>query len=217
MNKRGRGLYKAAQEAAFAEQAVKMIRLKYGNTNTYWINGLLVDTDYAGTLPAFYQALKKNGLAMGDISYVLATHYHPDHMGLIGELMKRGAKLVLVDVQKAAVHFSDPIFERDCLAFVPVHEEEAVLISCEESRKFLSELGISGEIVHTMSHSDDSVSLVLDDGSCFVGDLEPYEYIEAYEDAAALKRDWAKILDLSGKKAYFAHMPERDIVGLTNN
>ena len=38
-----------------------MTILKYGNTNTFFIEGndggLLVDTDYAGTLPAFYKAL----------------------------------------------------------------------------------------------------------------------------------------------------------------
>ena len=44
-----------------------MIRLKYGNTNTFFIRGeacgLLIDTDYAGTLPAFYRALKAAGLS----------------------------------------------------------------------------------------------------------------------------------------------------------
>ena len=194
-----------------------MIKLKYGNTNTFYIDGLLVDTDYAGTLPAFYRELKKNGLTIRDIRYVLATHYHPDHMGLVGELMKLGAKLLLIDVQKDAVHFSDPLFERDRLPYDPIREEEATVISCEESRDFLLHIGIHGEIIHTPSHSADSVSLVLDDGNCFVGDLEPYAYMEAYEDPAALKRDWAKIRCLCGKRAFFAHMPEREIVGLTNN
>ena len=194
-----------------------MIRLKYGNTNTFWIDGLLVDTDYAGMLPAFYREIKKNGLTLGDIRYVLATHYHPDHMGLIGELMKLGVKLLLIDVQKDSVHFSDPIFERDRLTFSPICEEAAVILSCEESRAFLSKCGISGEIIHTPSHSKDSISLVLDDGNCFVGDLEPYEYAAAYEDASALKADWAKIQYLRGKTAFFAHMPERDIAGLTNS
>ena len=65
------------------------IKLKYGNTNTFFIHGmngnLLVDTDYAGTLPAFYRALKADNIKISDISYVVATHYHPDHIGLIRE------------------------------------------------------------------------------------------------------------------------------------
>ena len=103
-----------------------MIRLKYGNTNTFYVpgstGGLLVDTDYAGTLYAFYKVIKQGGLGIRDIEYVLATHYHPDHMGLIGDLMEQGVKLLLPDVQKDFVHFSDGIFARDRLPFTPVDE-----------------------------------------------------------------------------------------------
>ena len=71
-------------------------KLKYGNTNTFFIRGtvgnLLVDTDYAGTLPLFYKEIKRQNISLKDITYVLATHYHPDHMGLVSELMKQGAE-----------------------------------------------------------------------------------------------------------------------------
>lgn len=188
-----------------------MIMLRYGNTNTFYIpgrsGGLLLDTDWAGTLNAFYRALKTNGLGLKDIRFVMATHYHPDHMGLVGSLTETGAGLLLTDVQKDAVHFSDRIFERDRLPFTPVSEEKAAVISCGESRAFLAGLGIAGEIVHTPSHSADSVSLILDDGDCFVGDLEPYEYLAAYENNPALKRDWERILSFSPKRIFYAHMP----------
>ena len=151
-----------------------MIKLKYGNTNTFFVQGrergLLFDTDYAGTLSAFYKALKQNGLAVKDIPYVLATHYHPDHMGLIGELTRQGVRHLVIDVQKDALHASDYIFERDHLPFVPLDASRAIVISCAESRAFLSRLGVAGEIIPTPSHSPDSVSLVLDDGDCIVGD-----------------------------------------------
>ena len=93
------------------------IKLRYGNTNTFLVpsNGghLLVDTDYAGTLPCFYKALKAGGVQMKDIAFVLATHYHPDHMGLIPELMKQGTTLPLIDAQTNDVHYSDQIFARE--------------------------------------------------------------------------------------------------------
>lgn len=73
-------------------------KLKYGNTNTYFVHGinggLLIDTDYAGTMQAFYKALKKSSISINDISYMLATHYHPDHIGLVSELQKMGIKLL---------------------------------------------------------------------------------------------------------------------------
>ena len=194
-----------------------MIRLKYGNTNTYIIPGktgaLLVDTDYAGTLPAFFKALKQNGIKMNDIEFVLATHYHPDHMGLIGELMKNGVKLLVIDVQKQFVHYSDSIFGRDKLPYTPIDETKATVISCEESRSFLRGMEIAGEIIHTPSHSSDSISLILDDGNCIVGDMDPCEYIDAYEENAMLERDWEHILSFDPQRIFYAHRPDKIIAG----
>ena len=190
-----------------------MIKIKYGNTNTFYIPGLhggfLIDTDYAGTMPAFYKEIKKNEIRVKDIEYVLATHYHPDHMGLISELMEQGVKLLLIDVQKDFVHSSDSIFERDKLPYMPIDERQGMIISCNDSRSFLAERGICGEIIHTPSHSEDSVSLIMDDGDCFVGDLEPMEYIEAYENNAYLRDDWEHILLFRPERIFYAHRPEK--------
>ena len=189
-----------------------MLSLNYGNTKTFLVKGsnsnLLIDTDYAGTLSSFYKALKQNDIKIRDIEYVMATHYHPDHMGLISELMNQGVKLLLIDVQKNYVHFSEPIFDREKIKVTPIDEAKAIIISCEESRDFLKGIGISGQIVHTPSHSADSISLVLDDGDCFVGDLEPFEYIEAYKENTGLRKDWEKLLSFKPKRIYYSHRPE---------
>lgn len=190
-----------------------MIKLKYGNTNTFYIpgtkTGLLIDTDYAGTMRAFYKALKANGIQMKDIGYVMATHFHPDHSGLIGELMNQGVKFLLIDVQKDHVHFSDDIFAREKTPYTTIDDEQATVISCKQSRDFLAELGIFGEIIHTPSHSPDSFSLILDEGDCIVGDLEPAEYLSAYDDNTKLKDDWERILSYHPIRVFYAHMPEK--------
>lgn len=184
-----------------------MIILRYGNTNTYFVDGLLVDTDMAGTIGGLFRELKRNGLELKDVKYVLATHYHPDHMGLISELASLGVKLLLVDKQKDFVHFSDPIFARQKgLRYEPVREMDAVVISCDESRQFLANLGICGEIIATESHSADGIALITDDGNCFVGDLEPLPFIDAYEDNPLLKKDWETILAHEPKNVYFGHV-----------
>ncbi len=186
-----------------------MIKLRYGNTNTFLIpchsGFLLIDTDYAGTLPAFYKAIKRNGIKVSDIAYVLATHYHPDHMGLIPELMKQGVKLLLIDIQRDSVHFSDSIFARDGLPFEPIDEKQAAVIRCEDSRKFLSGIGIGGEIIATPSHSPDSISLLLDSGDAFVGDLQPREYMDADEKNDAFKADWTRVMRFQPKRIFYSH------------
>ena len=169
------------------------VKLKYGNTNTYFINGLLVDTDMPGTFPLLCREMGKNGLTLADIKYVIATHYHPDHMGIIGELVSRGVKLVIAENQLAYVHSSDAILARDAERFVPTDERNAKIISLDESRAFLAPLGINGVIVPTESHSPDGIALLLDDGHAFVGDLEPASFIEAYGSESPLASDWEKI------------------------
>lgn len=191
-------------------------RLKYGNTNTFFIRGtagnLLVDTDYAGTLPLFYKEIKRQNISLKDITYILATHYHPDHIGLVSELMKQGVKLLLVDAQREYVGFSDEIFAREKhLEVEPIRKEEATVITCEESRVFLRTLGIDGEIISTTSHSEDSVTLILDDGTCFVGDLEPMEYLGAYEENERLAKDWKRILSFQPKRICYAHANEKAV------
>lgn len=189
-------------------------KLKYGNTNTFFVRGtnggLLIDTDYAGTLSTFYKEIKKHGIKLSDISYVLATHYHPDHIGLISELMKQGVKLLLVDTQVESVHFADEIFSRDKrLDYEPINVGNAIIIKCNESRDFLQSIGIAGEIISTPSHSCDSISFILDDGRCFVGDLEPIEYLVGYENNGRLKRDWNNVMNYNPQILYYAHANEK--------
>ena len=193
-----------------------VIKLKYGNTNTFFVLGelgnILIDTDYAGTLPAFYKAIKAHGIKTGDIDYILATHYHPDHIGLISELMDQGVKLLIVDSQTPHIHFADEIFSRDKrLNYKPISIDTAIVIRSNESRDFLNGLGINGEIIATPSHSEDSVSLILDSGECFVGDLEPLEYLAGYEENVKLKHDWEQIMLHSQKTIYYAHVNEKQM------
>ena len=188
------------------------IKLRYGNTNTYYINGLLLDTDMPGTLQAFFREIKKCGVALSDIRFVMATHYHPDHMGLMGELAELGVRPVIFENQWESVHYSDPIFARQRgLSYRPLEEESALKLGLSEGRDFLRGLGIQGEIVPTLSHSPDGIALILDDGHCFVGDLEPMSFIPAYENNERLAKDWELILSLGAKEAHFGHINDQDL------
>lgn len=189
-------------------------KLKYGNTNTFFISGtngnLLIDTDYAGTIALFYKAIKEKNIKVSDITYILATHYHPDHIGLVSELMEKGVKLLIIDKQLSFIHFSDEIFKKDkILNYKPINEDKSVIININESRKFLKNLGINGTIVNTKSHSEDGIALILDDGEIFVGDLEPKEYLNSYEENKKLKNDWDIIMAYNPKIINYAHINQK--------
>ena len=191
-------------------------KIKYGNTNTFLIRGtkanILVDTDYAGTLPAFYKALKETDLKVSDISYFLATHYHPDHIGLVSELMDQGVKLIIMESQTGYVHYSDHIFAREPhLAYKPIDESKATILKFKDAASFLGSLGIIGNIGRTKSHSEDSIYVALSDGTFILGDLEPLEYLEAYSDNPALKDDWNEILMQKPRLLLYSHANEKKI------
>lgn len=142
--------------------------------------------------------------------YVLATHYHPDHIGLVSELMEEGVRLLVIDTQCSQIHYSDEIFSRDKrLIYKPIEEKDAIVISCQTSREFLNNIGIAGEIISTTSHSEDSISLILDNGICIVGDLEPIDYLDAYEENTNLKTDWELVMSYNPKHIYYAHANEK--------
>lgn len=71
-----------------------MIKLRHGNSKTFyipgWNSGLLVGTDWAGTLQPFLKAIKATGIEMKAITTLLLTHYYPDHKGPTGELQQLG-------------------------------------------------------------------------------------------------------------------------------
>ena len=90
--------------------------------------------------------------------------------------------------------------------YVEITTHDNVIISFAESRSVLQEIGIQGEIVHTPGHSGDSVSLVLDDGSAFIGDLTPPAYAtEEYREA--VDASWRLLHQLGVTTVYPAHGP----------
>ena len=188
-------------------KGTEMIQLlKYGNTNCYYIKGkngsILVDTDWAGTLQAFYRKMKE--LDIEKIDYLLITHYHPDHIGIAQDIIDMGTKLLLVDVQKDYIHSSDTILQKDKnIQFKPINTEP-VIISCDQSREFLNDLGIDGEIIYTPGHSEDSISLILDNGSVFVGDLYDLKSAITFNDEK-INNSWNKILSHNISKIYYGH------------
>ena len=181
--------------------------LKYGNTNCYYIEGkngsVLLDTDWAGTLQLFYSKIKE--LNIKSIDYLLITHYHPDHMGIAQDIVENmNAKLLVVDVQQDYIHSSDKIFENDKnIRFKPIITKP-IIISCEQSRRFLNELGIDGEIIYTPGHSDDSISLILDKGIAFVGDLYDLNSAAAFNDEK-ITDSWERILSHNISKICYGH------------
>jgi glyoxylase-like metal-dependent hydrolase (beta-lactamase superfamily II) len=192
---------------------VHVVNVGYDSTNYYVLgNGnrrLLIDVGFPGTLPRLLANLRRKDIALKDVRFLLATHYHPDHAGIAQELKHEGVRLVVLDVQRAAI----PLLKTYCkpsLGYVEISLDDNVQVSAARSRKFLEDLDISGEVVETPGHSDDSISLVLDDGAAFTGDLQlPTSVAEAA--AEKVRSSWAKLRARNVSMIYPGHGPARPI------
>ncbi len=191
--------------------------IKYGNTKCYVIDRkIMVDTDWAGTLQDLYRCLKENDIVLSDIKYLVITHFHPDHMGIAQDLAELGMKIIVFDTQKDYIHFSDNIFEKDKrLSYKPIDDKNVLFLSCEESRLFLAENGIIGEVISTPGHSEDSVSVILDEGIAIVGDLYPLYSVPAYNDNI-LEESWKRILERKLDIVYYGHAKEDVLTGISS-
>ena len=156
---------------------MNIVNVGYQSTNYYAIdlkNGkLLVDCGWPGTLPQFIKVLQRKSIALNEFKYLLVTHFHPDHAGLVQDLKNQGMKLILPECQKDFITPFAEHFKGKSFSYIEIRQDDNVDLKLEDSRKFLQTIGLSGEIIHTPGHSDDSVALILDEGFAFTGDLHP--------------------------------------------
>jgi len=195
--------------------SVTIINVGYRSTN-YWVvsagtSRLLVDLGWPGTVGRMRASLNRMDVPLKEIRYGLATHYHIDHAGLGQDLKQAGVPLLVLDMQVRAIPLMKTwIKPQDQYLEITLHDN--VVISCPESRSVLEKLGIPGEILPTPGHSDDSVSLLLDDGSVFTGDLTRPELI-GVEDAAVVNASWRLLRERGATTVYPGHGPVWHIDG----
>jgi glyoxylase-like metal-dependent hydrolase (beta-lactamase superfamily II) len=190
-----------------------IVNVGYRSTN-YWVisvgtSRLLVDLGWPGGMGALQANLRRANVPLGELRYGLATHYHIDHAGCAQELKRAGVPLLVLDIQLGAI----PLMKRhtkpqDHYLEITTHDNR--VITCAESRPLLREIGIAGQILLTPGHSDDSVSLLLDDGSAFTGDLT-HPGMATAEDAAVVAASWGLLRAHGAMRVYPGHGPVRVI------
>jgi glyoxylase-like metal-dependent hydrolase (beta-lactamase superfamily II) len=192
-------------------RSTTIVNVGYRSTNVWVISRgrsrLMLDLGYPGTMGLLRANLKRMDIPLDEIRYGLATHYHMDHAGLAQELKLAGMTLIVVETQVTAI----PELKRWMKPedhYLEISTDGNLIIPTSESRSILSRAGFSGEVLSTPGHSDDSVSLVLDDGSAFTGDLTWPEM--ATEDAGAeVAASWRRLAGHGAKRVYPGHGPIR--------
>ena len=164
----------------------------------------MVDAGRAGNLAELRSELRRYALDLAQIRYIMITHHHPDHAGLTQEIKQAcGARLIIHEKQ---IPFLEDLksFYAGKGIYIPIQIEAKDLILQDLNREALNAIGVQGEIITTPGHSDDSVSLVLDSGMAFIGDLHRPDFV-LDEARLATCQSWKKLLGLKASIIYPAH------------
>lgn len=191
-----------------------IVNVGYKSTN-YWVvsagrSRLLVDLGWYGMYGTLTANIERMGIPLREIKHGLATHYHLDHAGAAQDLKNKGMRLIVTEEQVAAIPLTKK-HVKESEVFTDINLHDNLVISCAESRAALAALGIDGQIVHTPGHSDDSVSLLLDTGAVFTGDLT-HPSLVTEETAEQVGRSWRTLRDLGATTVYPGHGPVYPII-----
>ncbi len=190
-----------------------IINVGYRSTN-YWVisagtSRLLLDLGWPGTMGAMRAALARAGVPLREIRYAIATHFHIDHAGLAQDIKLAGVPLLVADVQVAHIaRIGDHVKPTDGFTSITLHDNQVITLA--SSRAVLADIRIGGQLVHTPGHSPDSISLLLDGGAVFTGDLtHPMLVTEA--EAEETMTSWRTLRDLGATVVHAGHGPARPL------
>lgn len=230
---------------------MKIISLKY--TRCYLLPSgskyILIDTGYEYEWDRFTKQLNDFNIPPSSISHLILTHHHDDHAGLVARLVEENPEIVVV-VSKVGAQYllqgkhvqpegSGYInrrvafllwfkskFDKGWTHTFPAYQHRPADVLIDGTVKF-KDIGIDldGVIVETPGHSDDSISLVLDDGRCFCGDAAANFLRFAGTRYAVIWVDrwdeyynsWEKLIALKVNRIYPAHGKDFHVKKLVAN
>ncbi len=206
----------------------KIMQFHAGVTDCFIIQGecgsILIDTGINFTRERYLEVFAQHQIKASDISLLVITHGHSDHfahLSLLKELT--GAAIIChkdavgpITTGKSAPvipgnwvgSIMKQIFKGRLTDYVPVHPD----IVCDDVYD-LSAHGIQGKIMHTPGHTDCSVSVILNSGDAFTGDMFMVNPFKANHPLPAvfivnrsqLLASMRKVLDSGAQTIYGSH------------
>ncbi len=188
---------------------------------------ILIDGGDPHTIEKLKEGLKKASIKPEEISLIALTHGHWDHIGSAREIQEwTGAKVLL---HEKDLHFvgeariSQPpgftLWGKIIIALLKLYTRSLKIPAFEvdipagDQEISLAEYGIPGKVVPTPGHSHGSVSVLLEGGEAFVGDLamnmlpmrrKPGLPIFG-DDIEVVIQSWRKLIGMGAKTVYPAH------------
>jgi glyoxylase-like metal-dependent hydrolase (beta-lactamase superfamily II) len=188
---------------------------------------ILIDGGDPHKLEKFKTGIEEASISPDEIQLIVLTHGHWDHIGSAQDIKDlTGAKVLLHQGDMHMVedsHTSQPsglttwgktiiVILKLYSPFIRILPFEIDIVAGDEQIS-LAEYGIPGKVIPTPGHSWGSVSVLLEGGEVFVGDLAmnalPMRFNPGLpvfgDDIEVIKESWRKLLDMGAKTVYPAH------------
>ncbi len=204
--------------------------ISMGIDTCYIVKGagiIAIDGGDPHKIKKFKQGIEKAGINHGEIKLLIHTHGHWDHIGSSQEIKDlTGAKTLLhqddMHFLKAGKTIQPPgltLWGKTVVGLLNLISPFITPPTCEidivagNEDISLFDYGIPGTVIHTPGHSWGSVSVLLESGDVFVGDLAmntlPMRLTPGLpifgDDIELVKQSWRKLLEKGAKRVYPAH------------
>jgi len=169
----------------------------------------LIDAGVSSAVNMIFDYVRKGGRDPKEVSLLVLTHSHPDHIGGAQDVVREcGCRVAAhVDAQPWIEDVELQLRERPIVNF---HSLVAGPVTVDSVVRDGDRLDLGGgrglDVVHTPGHSRGSISLILrEDGALFTGDAVPMaEGLPIYEDVSSSVRSVRKLAAIEGLKVLFA-------------
>ncbi len=210
--------------------------VKVGFTTVYLIpckgGYVQIDTGYASGYERFRSRSGKTGIDPSQIKYLFLTHHHDDHAGFSAQLVRDSGAAIIVH-EKAVGPLAGGVTRKGDMQainrriktmfamwsllhryiFPPVTVRDSDMVVTGDDDTILRTIGVKGKVLYTPGHNDECISVVLDDGSAFVGDaaMNMFGFLGArhrppfVKDAEKLYGSWEHLKRNGAQVIYPAH------------
>lgn len=209
---------------------MKILNIKMGTARSYVIQDkgtIMVDAGAPNKLNTFIKVMKKASIDPKQIKLIIQTHGHWDHIGSTKAIKEAtGAPVAMHEPDKEWLEKSlTPLppgvttWGRLMMKFtsrfmLPADISATTVDIILPDKEFsLHPFGIPGKVLHTPGHSMGSVSILLETGDAFVGDIATNDILFGFgpkltilaEDLEKVKESWKLLLDQGAKVIYPGH------------